>query len=289
MANSFTTSMPEIFSKHLLMNFDKATVMGALVNRNYEGEIKEFGDKVNAVLYGNVTISDYVPGTDVNPQNLSLSPYSMDIDQKKAFNAVLDLVEITQSHLNLLNGWMKRAAVAMAETVDDRLLGHYADVNASNLIGTNAAPVTLTSANVYDYFVDAGVILDDAGIPKEGRKAVIDPATAGLILKDDARFVHATAAGDEMLRNGKIGKNISGFEVSVSARIQTVTPSGTPLKNLMFFHPEFITLAMQIPKDHIKTYEPEKQFGTGLKGLALYGSSVFTPHNTAGVVIKKTA
>ncbi len=281
MANSFSTTYPEIFSKTLLKNFDKATVMGKLVNRDYEGEIKNYGDIVNAVLYGNVTIGDYTPGSDVAVQNLSLTNYQMPIDQKKAFNAVIDLVEITQSNLDLVNGWMGRAAVALGETADDRLLGHYADVDAGNIIGSDAAPITLTKDNIYGYFVEAGKLLDADGIPAEGRYAVIDEDTKALVL-NSPDYVKATSGGDTVVRSGKVGM-MAGFEVHMTPRLTAVSS----VKNLMFMTKDFISLAFQIPADHIKTYEPEKQFGTGLKGLALYGSKVF--HPKAGVVLKRAA
>jgi P22 coat protein - gene protein 5 len=279
MPNSFTATFPDVFSKTLLRNFDKATVMGQLVSREYEGDIKNAGDVVNAVLFGNVTVSDYTPGSDVAVQNLSLSQYALSIDQKKAFNAIIDLVEITQSHLDLVNGWMQRASVALAEAVDDRLLSHHADIATGNTIGTNGAPITLTASNVYDYFVDAAKLLDKAGLPQEERYAVIDEETKALILKSPS-YVRATNYGDEVIRTGSVGQ-IAGFDVRMSPRIPTV--SG--VKNMLFMHRSCISLAFQIPPEHIKTYEPEKQFGTGIKGLALYGSKVF--QNTAGVVLKK--
>lgn len=285
MANSFSSTFPEVFSKLALKNFDLNSVMSRLVNRDYEGEIKKAGDTVNAILYGDVTVGDYTPGSDVSVQNWSLTNNQMLIDQKKTFNGVIDLVEITQSHLSLVNGWMKRASVAMSETVDDRLLGHYADVDAGNVIGSNASPITLTAANVYDYFVDAGKMLDADGIPEAGRVAVIDEDTKALIRKSD-EYTHATSVGDENIKKGRVGE-FAGFDVYMTPRIPTVTPSGTDLKNLMFFTKDFISLAFQIPADHMKTYEPEKQFGTGIKGLALYGTEVF--HSTAGVVLKRVA
>lgn len=281
MPNTFSATYPEVFSKTLLKNFDKATVMGKLVNRDYEGEIKNAGDVVNAVLFGNVTVGDYTPGSDVAVQNLSLSNNTMNIDQRKAFNAIIDLVEITQSHLDLVNGWMNRAAVALGEAADDRLLSHHADVDANHLIGSNSTPITLTKDNIFEYFVEAGKLLDQDGIPSEDRYAVIDEDTKALLLKSPD-YVKATSGGDDVVRSGKVGM-LAGFEVHMTPRIPTL--SG--VKNLLFMHKDYISLAFQIPPEHIKTYEPEKQFGTGIKGLALYGSKVFLPK--AAVVLKRSS
>ena len=43
---AISTFIPTIWSARLLAHLDKAHVYAKLVNRDYEGEIKNFGDKV---------------------------------------------------------------------------------------------------------------------------------------------------------------------------------------------------------------------------------------------------
>ncbi len=278
MANSFAAGFPEIWSKKFLRNYDAASVVAALVNKDYQNDLATSGDKVHAATFGDVTVGTYTPGSDVAVQSVSLTDTEMDLDQFKAFNLVIDATEISRTHLPLVNGWTKRASVAMAQTVDTRLLGHYADVDSGNIIGSAAAPIALTKDNVHEYFVDARRILHEDNV-MEMPVAVIDPDTHALLEKSE-QLTHATQSGDGVIRNGFAGK-FAGFKVVVSNRIATV--SG--VKNLMFFTKDFISLAVQIPIKGFETYKPEKQFGTGLKGLALYGSKVFQP--TTGVVLKK--
>ncbi|MEZ4576087.1 MAG: P22 phage major capsid protein family protein [Vampirovibrionales bacterium] len=228
--------------------------------------------------YGDVTIYNYVIGTDNTVQDV----HDRHPDPAtKYYQFVIDKIEQAISHLDLVAGFSKRAMTAMSHTIDDRLLSHYADVDSGNIIGTDVSPITLTETNVYDYFLQAGQMLDEDNIPAEGRVAVIDPATKRLILKSPD-FVKATETGDTAVRKATLGE-MAGFKVVVSNRIATVSS----VKNLMFFTPDLISLAMRISPDKVETYVPEKQFGTGIKGLALYGSAVFNP--TAGVVLKKGA
>lgn len=44
---SITTFIPEVWSARLLDNLNKNLVFANLVNRDYEGEIKQYGDKVH--------------------------------------------------------------------------------------------------------------------------------------------------------------------------------------------------------------------------------------------------
>ena len=83
-STTYGAFIPEIWSKKLNNMLEKDCVMLQCVNRNWEGEIKNQGDKVKIITPANVTIST------VGNENISyseLSPTSMDltIDQKKYF------------------------------------------------------------------------------------------------------------------------------------------------------------------------------------------------------------
>ncbi len=281
MANTFTGAFPAIYSKKYLTNYDLAVVMPKLVSTTYQTDVKAFGNVVHMSHFGNVTISTYTPGTDMTPQALSTTDNTLSLNQFKGFDYIIDATEIKQSHLPLLNKWMQRASIAMAQTIDDALLAHYADADAGNVIGSDAAPLSLTPDNVYDYCLMAAENLDNNGIPEEDRYLVIDPNTRSLIRKSPD-FVKNTELGDTVVRKGQVGE-IAGFTVMVSARLTAV--SG--VKNLMYFHKDFIQFAAQFSPKNFKTYDPQHQHGVGVKGLTIYGSAV--PQGIAGGVIKKAA
>ena len=82
--NAYSAFIPEIWSQKLNTMLEKNCVMLQCVNRNYEGEIKNQGDKVKIISPADVTISTL--GND-NLSYSELTPSSQDllIDQKKYF------------------------------------------------------------------------------------------------------------------------------------------------------------------------------------------------------------
>lgn len=271
-----TNFIPEIWSKKLLKIFDANAVMANLVNRDFEGEIASAGDVVKVRTFGDVDINDYTRDMQINFQTLTDPMQEMTIDQQKYFAFKVDDLDKAQADTNILEGYAGRAAIAIRNVVDTRLLGHYADVDAGNVLGTDVSPITLTATNIYGYIADLGELLDNANIPAEGRNLVITPKFKTMLLKSD-EFTRATSLGDNVVQNGYIG-NVAGFAVHVSTNLAAV--SG--VVNLMAFNRDFISYASQVSK--IENVRPYNMFADAVKGLYLYGSKVF--HPTAGAVLK---
>ena len=55
---AFSNFIPEIWSARLLEHMDKVHVYANLMNRDYEGDIKAYGDTVHINLLGEITIND---------------------------------------------------------------------------------------------------------------------------------------------------------------------------------------------------------------------------------------
>ncbi len=271
-----TNFIPEIWSKKLLKIFDANAVMANLVNRDFEGEIASAGDVVKVRTFGDVDINDYTRDMQINFQTLTDPMQEMTIDQQKYFAFKVDDLDKAQSDTDILEGYAGRAAIAIRNVVDTRLLGHYADAAAGNVLGTDVSPITLTATNIYGYIADLGELLDKANIPAEGRNLVITPKFKTMLLKSD-EFTRATSLGDNVVQNGYIG-NVAGFAVHVSTNL----PAVSGVVNLMAFTRDFISYASQVSK--IENVRPYNMFADAVKGLYLYGSKVF--HPTAGAVLK---
>lgn len=269
--------IPEVWSKKLEKIFDKLVVMTKLVNTDHEGEIKSAGDTVNVRTYGSVTVNDYTRDTAIDFQGLTPSLQTMSINQQKYFAFHVDDLDQAQADINILEGHTGRAAIAIRDVIDTRLLSHYADVAGANAIGTSAAPMSVTPDNVYNYFVDLGQKLDDANIGPEGRWAVVAPKIKSALLKSP-EFTRATAMGDQTVKTGMIGE-IAGFNVHLSTNVPTVSSA----KPLLVGTRDFISYASQVSKvEHVRPYD---RFADAVKGLYLYGSKVFTNCSYAGAVL----
>jgi hypothetical protein len=60
--------IPELWSGKILVKFYASTVFGEIANTDYEGEIKNYGDKVVIRTTPDITINDYVVGQNLNYQ-----------------------------------------------------------------------------------------------------------------------------------------------------------------------------------------------------------------------------
>ena len=150
---SVANFIPTIWSARLLAHLDKAHVYAALVNRDYEGEIKNYGDTVKINQIGDVTIKDYTKGKDIDdPEELSGDQNTLTIDQAKYFNFSIDDVDAAQVNPKLMDAAMQRSAYAMNDTTDLFLanLLYLGAVNNGTNLGTDAAPLVPAKDNAYD-------------------------------------------------------------------------------------------------------------------------------------------
>lgn len=268
MANSVANFIPEVWSPKIQKILDENSVMLKVVNRDYEGEIKNAGDTVKVRTFGDITINDYTRNSTLTFEDLADPLSTMSIDQQKDFAFKLDDLDKAQADVKILEGYVKRAAEGIRKVIDKRLHSHYADVPTANTIGTSGSPITLTEDNIYGYICDLAEKLDSANAPEDGRHLIIDPKRKNLLRKCD-EFTHATAKGDQVIQNGMIGE-IAGFAVHCSTNLNAVT-SNVPLLGLT---KDFISYASQVSK--VEYVRPSNMFADAVKGLYLYGSKVFT-------------
>lgn len=271
-----TTFIPELWNARLLYALEKAHVATNLVNRNYEGEIRNHGDTVHINTIGAITVKSYTKNTDIDaPETLTTTEQNLVIDQAKYFNFQVDDVDKVQAAGELVDTAMGRAAYALADVSDAYLLGVIAaGAAAGNTIGSAAAPVAITASNVYENIVKLKTKLDKANVPNTGRTIVVPPDVHSLLLLDD-RFAKSTAtAGQEALINGLVGR-IAGFDVYMSNNVKTGTGTDTG-KTPYFEITAQITDATTYAEQVIKTeaYRMESRFADAVKGLHVYGAKV---------------
>jgi hypothetical protein len=180
----------------LIEKFYAATVLAAIANTDYEGEISKMGDKVKIRTKPTITIRDYTTDQQLVVDRPSSSTVEFTIDYAKYFNLVLDDVFELQSDMNLLSMWADDAGEQLKITIDTAVLGLLdAGVDSDNKgatagtisgnidLGATGAPAVLTPATVLNYIVDMGTVLDEQNIPETGRWLVIPPWAAGMIKK----------------------------------------------------------------------------------------------------------
>ena len=199
--------IPEIWSGKLIENFYDATVLAAISNTDYEGEIRQYGDTVNIRTTPEITIRTYTKGQTLQVENPDKPKLQLLIDKGEYFSCIEDDVDKVQADINLMDTWSKDASERMKIKIDQRvltdLLPDVASTNKGNTagritgnidLGSTGTPVAISKTNVLDYIVDLGTVLDEANAPEAGRFLVIPAKMAGMIKKSDLK--DASITGD---------------------------------------------------------------------------------------------
>lgn len=266
-----TKFQPEVWSATLLSILEKSLVYAGApcVNRNYEGEISQYGDTVHITSIADPTILTYTKDTDLTVQVLTDSEQLLLIDQAKAFAFEIDDIDDRQVRSGgaLMTEAAQRAAFGLRDVTDQYVAGLMkAGTNASNALG--AITVSTTPTDAYDkVLVPMSVKLDEANVPTEGRFVVVTPAFYGKLLLD-GRFIKANESGGAGLHNGNVG-DAAGFRIFKSNN----APAGATTGKMIIAGSNIATsYAEQISK--VEAFRPEKRFADALKGLHLYGAKV---------------
>jgi len=267
--NSEVNFIPEVFSKLLQAKFYSQSVLPAISNTDYEGEISGQGDKVNIRTVPAVTVADYT-GT-LSLQELTTSTIELLIDKAKSYNFKIDDVLQAQSDISLLQEASKDAAEAMRVAVETDVLANV--VTGATTIG---AQTTVTASNILTSILDQAKALDELNIPEEGRFIVLSPEFVSLLKQSELRQAYLTGDGTSPLRNGQVGM-VDRFTVYQSNMLYT-PGSGTDsgYTHVLAGHPKAISFASQFT--NTETVRLETTFGDAVRGLKVYGSKVVVPN-----------
>jgi len=260
--------IPEMWAASVLVALRKTLVHAALVNRDYEGEIRNMGDTVRISELGTVTVGDYTKNGTVTWQNMDSAQKSLLIDQSKYFAVKLDDIDAVQAKPKLMDAIMAEAAYAIADTVDNHLADMYA------YAGNSVTSLTVTAGNVLLNISNHQLELDEANVPTTGRYIIVPPWYNQHLVMAASGAVSATATvktmNDGLIVNGYVGQ-LFGFNILMSNNVD----NNATVWNMMSFNRTAITHAAQIAK--IEASRIEDAFQEGIKGLYLYGSKVVRP------------
>ncbi|KKL52069.1 hypothetical protein LCGC14_2289160, partial [marine sediment metagenome] len=169
---------PTIWAGMLLKNLNDEHVFGALLNHDYEGEIREVGNTVKINSIGRITITDYIPNSDhATPEVLDESQVMLAITQAKMFNFLVDDVDNAQTKPKLMRDAMQEAGWGLSD-VEDAYVASLLEAGVQTANQRAAATSVGTGASdqdAYEILVDLGVLLTTQSVPKSGRWAVIPP------------------------------------------------------------------------------------------------------------------
>src|SRR5215475_8118443 len=305
------TFIPEIWSGKLIEKFYASTVLAAISNTDYEGEIKNQGDKVHIRTKPTITIRDYQANGDLTLDRPSSNIVDLLIDQGKYFAEILDDVMEIQSDINMMGIWSDDAAQQMKIVVDQAVLlgmlgqadsrnrGATAGAISGNInLGVTGTPMGLnpilpgtpaaTDVTVISAILRLGLVLDELNIPEQGRWIVMPAWASAMIKESELRQAYLTGDSVTPLRNGRLGM-VDRFTIYVSNLLPKGPITGPPAfaagEWVMYAgHAHGLTFASQMSK--VETMRSERTFGTILRGLQVYGYKVLDGTAIAQAVIK---
>ena len=268
---AFSNFIPEVWSARLLEHLDNVHVYAALMNRDYEGDIRAYGDTVHINQIGNITINDYTGDDIAAPEELDSTMMELKIDQAKYFNFQIKDIDNAQSNPKVVDAAMQRASYGINDTID-RYLAALLLAGADG--GSTITAGALTSENAYDYLVDLGVSLNEHNVPMLGRWVVIPPWFHGLLLKDPRFVGNGTGYNQAILQGGWVG-DAAGFRIHLSNNV----PLSDSTYSVIAGTNAAGSFAEQLVE--LEAYRREENFSDAVKGLHVYGAKVTQPEALA--------
>jgi len=286
--NSFF--LPKVYSKQVLNFFRKASVVEAITNTDYAGEIAAFGDSVRIIKEPEISVYQYERGADVTKTALTDQEVTLIVDIANAFKFIVDDIETNMSHVNFRDVATSSAAYALRDAFDAGVLASmFAGVSSSapdHIIGADAAAGTAgvneTTASIdlidvadpLDVMARMARLLDDQNIPEEGRWFVASPAFYEALSQSSSKLLSVDYnAGQGSIRNGLVSSGkLRGFNMYKTNNI--ATPS-TATGKCLAGHMSSTATAQTITSTEV--IRDPSSFGDIVRGLHVYGAKVLRP------------
>lgn len=293
-----TKWIPEIWSTKLIRKFYDSTLLAAISNTEYEGEIKNQGDKIIIRTTPTVTIKDYIAGQKLDYERHESASLELLIDKGKYFAFAVDDVMKYQADIGLMDNWSSDAAEQMKIVIDTQVLSTlYTDCHAKNkgnsagrisgniALGVSGTPLGVTKTNILDTIIDMGLCMDEQNLPETGRFCVIPAWASAMIKKSDIKdSAIGGDSGGAVVRNGKVG-TIDRFTL-YSSNLLPTGPETAGTSYYCYFGIKYgLTFATQITK--METLRAESTFGDLLRSVQIYGFKVIKPEALGAAYIYK--
>jgi len=287
--NSFF--LPSVYSKKVLNFFRKASVVEAITNTDYSGEISSFGDSVKIISEPTISVSDYTRGSDTTATKLTDAETTLVVDSAKAFKFIVDDIESNMSHVNWKEVASSSAAYALRDSYDAAVIATmFSGCSASSpdhIIGSDSstADSTMTHAtNSVDLLGSDGTgvdaldlmarfarLLDAQNVPEEGRWFVAPPTFYEELSKSSSKLLSVDYnAGQGSLRNGLVSSGkLRGFDMYKS---NNVASTSNATGKVLGGHISSTATANTILSTEV--IRDPSSFGDIVRGLHVYGAKV---------------
>ena len=206
-------------------------IMGNLVNRDYEPVLAHAGDTVNVPIPPVLVANNIAQGGTVMPQNPNLGNAQIVLNTHA--EATFQIPDVTKALAfpELLKAYMQPAVIAIAERVENDLLGLYSQFTANAPVGTAGMSVTEATIDA------AETALFQAKVPASASKYLVVDSNTYSQIRQIPRFSEYYSSGEAGLKaivDGNVGK-MKDFFIFRSQFVPTTgTAPSTNTHNLAF-------------------------------------------------------
>ncbi len=284
--------IPTIWSARILSNLQKTQVYAGLCNRDYQGEIANFGDTVKIGGIGAISMAPYTKNsTTLSWATLTDATQSLLIDQSQYFAFKVDDVDNIQTNVSLIDEAMREAAYAISDVIDAKVAGLHASAASTNKLGSDGGSALTVGygsgeKDPYKTLVNMGVLLSKSNIPQAGRWAVVPPWFAGMLRKSSTFVANPAGVTGQSMVNGFVSR-VAGFDIYESNNV-TDDAQATKTYRIMLGTRDAISLAVQ-KQPTMEAIRLQDSFSDGVRGLLLYGVKVVRPAALATLYAKEGA
>ncbi len=290
--NSFF--LPKVYSKQVLNFFRKASVVEAITNTDYAGEIAAFGDTVRIIKEPVITVDQYERGQDITTTKLTDQEITLIVDIANAFKFIVDDIETNMSHVNFREVATSSAAYSLRDAFDqgvlatmfagvsssspDHVLGtdNATDLAAGTFDGTGNLDIGFASGehDPIDVMARMARLLDEQNIPEEGRWFVANPEFYEQLAQSSSKLLSVDFnAGQGSIRNGLVSSGkLRGFDMYKSNNIAATTNAAG---KCLAGHMSSTATAQTITSTEV--LRDPSSFGDIVRGLHVYGAKVLRP------------
>lgn len=264
---SIRNFVPTVWSAKLFQELDKAHVLVNLCNRDYEGEIRSYGDQVKINAVGDITVNNYKPNkTEISPQQLAAGQTVLNIDKAKYFAFYIDDVDDAQTNPKLMGEAMRKAAYSLGDSADQVVSALYSDA------GVTVKSTEVIISNTLDILAEIALGLDNKNVPQQGRWLVIPPWFHSKLVLNKILQTDGSVDANQEYGSGFVGRAF-GFDIYMS---NNLNKHSAKQHNAMAGTSRALTFAEQVVE--MEAYRPESAFSDAVKGLHVYGTKVIDPN-----------
>ena len=257
------------------------TLTGLRTHSDYEfeGEIKA-GDRLKITGTVRPTIGTYVPGVDIDIENLDGNDQELVIDQFKYFALYFDNVDKAQSLPGVWRATSEQCAKELHEAGDKYVASviKTAIEETGSTIEKSTAFVP-TKANIVEKTEEGLTTLYSHNVsPLTDFYGEFSPRMYSFLRQS---LTELSTNNPELLKKGAVGR-YNNVLVSIENLLPTSTANSSTIRYNIIRTGKAVAFAGQI--DTIKAVEKEKGFGDILKGLYVFGAKVVRPEQIYALV-----